>query len=465
MQYELKSIFRSKVTLICMFICIILGLQTFIQMEVDYQASLVDKDSNMLRYEQNVAFYQEQIEANESQWDYYLNSVYRTKAQQAVFLAEHEYLKWLRNAWQECYDYIDNFGYDRQEVWKLEARIAIISGLCDMSTFSYEKEGYPPATVVFAEELERNQESLRLDELTFSVDAFANSPFMTDDDRKHSITEYLSRKNYVEMWLDAWECPEHLNGNSASPYTFWARFFSFYEHQGIIIGSIVIMFSAFYMTECKKNGSRQLLELAPYSAVQKAGYYYKAILAAIICIMCCAVGIPTLLAAILHGFGGLETIMWVDYGNFEGWIPYEHGEGYSTVFLGKVYFDYIENGETLPLIVTEKAKITLGQFLLPASILGTIKLLWFTLLGFTIGYLGRNRGRTLLVAVLITGGYIVSQYTDIGMKWNPLAVKNAWDVTSGGTNVTWLNAVVVILVGIGILLGAYVFLGRKKDYC
>ena len=88
MQYELKAIFRSKVTLICMFICMILGIQTFIQMEVDYQTSQVDKASNMLRYEQNVAFYQEQIESNESQWDYYLNSVYRTKAQQAVFFAD-----------------------------------------------------------------------------------------------------------------------------------------------------------------------------------------------------------------------------------------------------------------------------------------------------------------------------------------------------------------------------------------
>jgi len=465
MQYELKSIFRSKVTLICMFICVFLGVHAFLQMESEYRASQSDRESNMLRYEQYVANYQEQIEANEAQWDYYLNNVYKTKEQKAVFLAEHEYTKWLRDAWQECYDYIEQNGFDRQGVWKLEARITLVSGLCDMSALSFEEEGYLPATKVFAEQIERNRESLRLDELKFSLDAFADSPFMADEDRRYGITEYLSKKNYVEMWFDAWECPEHLNGYSASPYTFWARFFSFYDYNGMIVGCILIMFSAFYMTECKKNGSRQLRELMPFTAAERAFYYGSAILTACMIILLCAVGIPTLLAGVMHGFDGLKTAMWVDPNNFTSWTPYEHGDGYASVFLGKVYFDYIENGKTLPLIMQAKNKMFLGEFLLPAGVLGALRFLFLTLLGFTIGYLGRKQGRTLLVAVVAAGAYIVSQYTVTGMKWNPLAVKNAWDVTSGGTNMTWLNAVVVLVAGIVILLGLHGILGKKKDYC
>ena len=136
-------------------------------------------------------------------------------------------------------------------------------------------------------------------------------------------------------------------------------------------------------------------------------------------------------------------------------------EAYGFRNLGKVYSDVCVDGEEVYSTMYELKEIPLWKMLGYAGVLSVVKVLFLTLLGFSIGYLCQRNGIAVFLAVLTAGAYVMGQVTKKGMKWNPLAVKSSWDVAVGGCNTTWFNGM-VILTGSVVLLGIVLLWFQKK---
>ena len=405
MRYELKAFFQSKVTLVSLFISILLGIQILVLfLQGVNQRGWTYHQKYFERVEADQA---EDIRVTEDQWDYTM-SLCTTEEKKQVFLNEYEYMKWIRDYSREIVDY---------------------------GTY-------------FAEEFERHKEFLRLDELPFQLSLLADSPFMTPEQKEKNIPYYYQYRAASRTFLGHVEHEKVITVFDASPWSYLQKVFSRYEYSVIIFGCIAILLPAFYMVECRRNRTLQLQQMIPRKQMGIVGHYYSSMLVGVVLLLVAGIGLITLGMGIRYGWGGLETPTYVDPVNFTSMTTEYNAapEAYGFRNLGKVYSDVCVDGEEVYSTMYELKEIPLWKMLGYAGVLSVVKVLFLTLLGFSIGYLCQRNGIAVFLAALTAGAYVMGQVTKKGMKWNPLAVKSSWDVAVGGCNTTWLNGMVVLTV-------------------
>lgn len=470
MYYELKAIFHNKITLVCLFICILLGIQGFVNME--QVAASTDRESMMRILTENIMAVQEEIDSFEEFGDDFLQDFCDTQEKRNAYLNWQNYMIWLQDSYQEEYNLLKSGQKEDSKKYELvDERFGLIHLLCRMNLNCIEAEECIPAEKVFADQLEKHSDLLRLDELPFSLEKLVDyTTYFTEtmqEDYKLWIPDYYEMKRRVEILFETIEYSDTIDIKTTSPYTLLVNLFSPPSNSGIIFGTIFLLFPTFYMVECRKNRSRQLQELRPQNRKNIAGYYYKNIVVAIVLLVICGVGIPMLIAGMRYGWEGLNTLMEVDAGNFNSWIPYEHYDRYQYWNLSPIYEDYQYRGIAGSYLMTMSPmkKILLWQFLICVSIIAVLKVIFLSLTGFIIGYFGKKQGKTIFMAALVAAVYGISQFVEKGMRWNPFSVKSVWLVTTGGSNMTWLNAVVILVISIMALVVLLLKWNGKRDYC
>lgn len=460
MRYELKAFFQSKVTLVSLFISILLG----IQIVVLFLQSVNQRGWTYFQnyFERLEADQAEDIRVTEDQWDYTM-SLCTTEEKKQVFLNEYEYMKWIRDYSREIVDYGNSEGYDPEIYHQMILRSDLINALASCNTCASPDTECPDVETYFAEEFERHKEFLRLDELPFQLSLLADSPFMTPEQKEKNIPYYYQYRAASQTFLGHVEHEKVITVFDASPWSYLQKVFSRYEYSVIIFGCIAILLPAFYMVECRRNRTLQLQQMIPRKQMGIVGHYYSSVLVGVVLLLVAGIGLITLGMGIRYGWGGLETPTYVDPVNFTSMTTEYNAapEAYGFRNLGKVYSDVCVDGEEVYSTMYELKEIPLWKMLGYAGVLSVVKVLFLTLLGFSIGYLCQRNGIAVFLAALTAGAYVMGQVTKKGMKWNPLAVKSSWDVAVGGCNTTWLNGMVVLTVSI-ILLGIVLLCFQKK---
>lgn len=460
MRYELKAFFQSKVTLVSLFISILLG----IQIVVLFLQSVNQRGWTYFQnyFERLEADQAEDIRVTEDQWDYTM-SLCTTEEKKQVFLNEYEYMKWIRDYSREIVDYGNSEGYDPEIYHQMILRSDLINALASCNTCASPDTECPDVETYFAEEFERHKEFLRLDELPFQLSLLADSPFMTPEQKEKNIPYYYQYRAASRTFLGHVEHEKVITVFDASPWSYLQKVFSRYEYSVIIFGCIAILLPAFYMVECRRNRTLQLQQMIPRKQMGIVGHYYSSVLVGVVLLLVAGIGLITLGMGIRYGWGGLETPTYVDPVNFTSMTTEYNAapEAYGFRNLGKVYSDVCVDGEEVYSTMYELKEIPLWKMLRYAGVLSVVKVLFLTLLGFSIGYLCQRNGIAVFLAALTAGAYVMGQVTKKGMKWNPLAVKSSWDVAVGGCNTTWLNGMVVLTVSI-ILLGIVLLCFQKK---
>lgn len=460
MRYELKAFFQSKVTLVSLFISILLG----IQIVVLFLQSVNQRGWTYFQnyFERLEADQAEDIRVTEDQWDYTM-SLCTTEEKKQVFLNEYEYMKWIRDYSREIVDYGNSEGYDPEIYHQMILRSDLINALASCNTCASPDTECPDVETYFAEEFERHKEFLRLDELPFQLSLLADSPFMTPEQKEKNIPYYYQYRAASRTFLGHVEHEKVITVFDASPWSYLQKVFSRYEYSVIIFGCIAILLPAFYMVECRRNRTLQLQQMIPRKQMGIVGHYYSSVLVGVVLLLVAGIGLITLGMGIRYGWGGLETPTYVDPVNFTSMTTEYNAapEAYGFRNLGKVYSDVCVDGEEVYSTMYELKEIPLWKMLGYAGVLSVVKVLFLTLLGFSIGYLCQRNGIAVFLAALTAGAYVMGQVTKKGMKWNPLAVKSSWDVAVGGCNTTWFNGMVVLTVSI-ILLGIVLLCFQKK---
>ena len=460
MRYELKAFFQSKVTLVSLFISILLG----IQIVVLFLQSVNQRGWTYFQnyFERLEANQEEDIRVTEDQWDYTM-SLCTTEEKKQVFLNEYEYMKWIRDYSREIVDYGNSEEYDPEIYHQMILRSDLINALASCNTCASPDTECPDVETYFAEEFERHKEFLRLDELPFQLSLLADSPFMTPEQKEKNIPYYYQYRAASQTFLGHVEHEKVITVFDASPWSYLQKVFSRYEYSVIIFGCIAILLPAFYMVECRRNRTLQLQQMIPRKQMGIVGHYYSSVLVGVVLLLVAGIGLITLGMGIRYGWGGLETPTYVDPVNFTSMTTEYNAapEAYGFRNLGKVYSDVCIDGEEAYITMYELKEIPLWKMLGYAGVLSVVKVLFLTLLGFSIGYLCQRNGIAVFLAALTAGAYVMGQVTKKGMKWNPLAVKSSWDVAVGGCNTTWFNGMVVLTVSI-ILLGIVLLCFQKK---
>ena len=453
MRYEMKAFFQCKVTLVSLFISILLGIQILVLfLQGVNQRGWTYHQKYFERVEADQA---EDIRVTEDQWDYTM-SLCTTEEKKQVFLNEYEYMKWIRDYSREIVDYGNSEGYDPEIYHQMILRSDLINALASCNTCASPDTECSDVETYFSEEFERHKEFLRLDEL-------ADSPFMTPEQKEKNIPYYYQYRAASRTFLGHVEHERVITLFDASPWSYLQKVFSRYEYPVIIFGCIAILLPAFYMVECRRNRTLQLQQMIPRKQMGIVGHYYSSVLVGVVLLLAAGIGLITLGMGIRYGWGGLETPTYVDPVNFTSMTTEYNAapEAYGFRNLGKVYSDVCIDGEDAYITMYELKEIPLWKMLGYAGILSVAKILFLTLLGFSIGYLCQRNGIAVFLAALTAGAYVMGQVTKKGMKWNPLAVKSSWDVAVGGCNTTWFNGMVVLTVSI-ILLGIVLLCFQKK---
>lgn len=461
MKYELKAIFRNKITMVSIFIFIMMALIIFVGIEHD----MVDKETlrkeNKRQVEYELITAEKNVQDWEENWDYYMDTDATTEEKRKALETSRSYDEWRLEGLKKLLEiYGEKNWYTEENIEYLNAQQLLVD-LMEMSMYSWEEEGYETPEVYFAEEIERYRDRLHLDELGFQLSDLADSPFFSRNDHQNAIPSYIEKRSELEMLFKMYDNTDSLIISSGKPYNYLHRLFSIYSYPEVIMGVIMILFSCFYCISCRSDESRRLQEMRPESRNKIAGHYYRSVLAAMGIVLLGFLLIPMVVLGIQNGWGGLASPMRIDPSNFMSWTPYEHNDMYSIIGISKAYSDYDGRMATFYELKT----ITLGKFLLCTLPIGILKMIFLTLTGFCIGYIGKRKGTTVLAGGIVAGVYIVSQFVKSGMKWNPFSVKSAWEVVEGGTNMTGLNAIVILVTANLLLICLIWIYNRKRDYC
>lgn len=449
MHYEVKSIFRNKVTWIFILILLIVNLKTVLELE-EYQLK-----ENKVR-----------------------DTEYAAALSEAATQGEHTGLS-LRKLSPEEKLYYDNYlayrDWDDSQKRKLielyrqgkdseneELNLHILEGMAYMTQRADEENGRPAATKVFEKKLKEHKKIFNIEQLPFDLNQLEGINGETKEVAEAVYTNERALLNYHFYLLDHNE--KFLGPGIVHPLSFLSNQLSLTQLPTILTGCLLLLFTCYITTEERHNGSRQLLELVPRGRNHILWHYMKSLLVSGGTVLCAAFGIPFLLLGIRHGFQGFAYPMFVDPGGFTSFVPYAHEPiAWSFVGLSKVYGElYVKgyDGFISPALVIWP----FWKFMLAALVVSVLKIIFLTLLGVMIGMFFKKKWIAIMLSVLTAGAYGVSQYMLAGLKWNPLSIKSGWDVTLGWTHMTWLNAVLLLSLSILILAGISVYLKRKQDF-
>ncbi|BCN28836.1 hypothetical protein [Anaeromicropila herbilytica] len=446
MKYELKSIFKNKVTWIFIFILIILCLKTVLFLEVNnfnnenakdlaYQAAMQEATIGL----EKRGFYSQKHSANETKW--------------------FENMLAFDNWKVDTYRYISKcYKKNKKSVEKEEFIFNLQTYICVFNLNADPEKGHKAASVVFDKMLDQNESILKLKELPFNYEELVGNPYASEDDK---AALYKSSKYSIEYnctLLKNYGGPININ-----PLWFLSNQLSFDQLPTVLIGVLIILFATSVMVESKKNRSIQLVELVPGKRVHIFTHYYLSIWISSIVIIGIGFGIPLLILGLRHGIHGWNLPILVDPNGFLGLKPYVHTSDWGITGIGKAYGGRkIEGYDSIP--PSTLVFWPVWKFMITAFIVSFLKIVFLNLVGCGIGLLAKRYRTALLISVCFAGIYGISQYVPANLKWNPFSIQSGWDTALGGTHVTWLNAVILLVVSIVIVSIAIIRWNNKRDY-
>ncbi|WMM25906.1 hypothetical protein RBU61_04330 [Tissierella sp. MB52-C2] len=452
MRYQLKSIFRNRITLTVLVIIIILNLYTVINLEREAYSSkskIVDNlELELIQAKEANARNKDSVKA-------------RYKDPEILSLHDNytKLREWLIKNKERMIEIYKNLNPEEYSDELLAMEIMEIRTVMDVNA-DFE-ENRPLSEDIFKEEI--TMLGLK-EELPVDFNKIINNAFYTFNIKEDRHAIYDGLKSIITRLLDLYKTKEkRLELDIASPWTFYVRKVGFEGFSVPVLCTIFLVYTCAMVVEDRKSRSMQLVKVLPKNRGYIFGHYYTAILLSVFIILIISFLIPILFMGIRHGFGGLRNLILVDPKGFTSFNGYEHVDIWGTLGIGRFATSSMNmNHGAMPSNQLELYPLwkVMGLSMIPAI----LKLLFLTLLGVGIGLCISNKNTSILVTSLVAVIYIVFQLYGSDMLFNPLSIGSAWNITLGGMAFTWVRAVVVLVVALIASTTIIYIIINKQDF-
>lgn len=460
LKYEILSILRNKISYMFVLILLIFGLK--ITVDLENTVAAYHDTENIKRELQYEIVMQKQLWETEI-----ISARVRSESIEKIKYSSNlaKYRKWKIDTMQELIDLLEADGQESERFQEKAKSYNLINNLASQQIFIYAERGCEPVEVRFQEELAGLNEELGWEELPFDISALAGNPYASYNILEASVASYENNMKLLEYQFIDYD-KKSLGFENGSPYTFLECLLSDDYHIPIIIDVCILLFSFGYVLEGKSRKQHYFMDVQPKSEWKKYGHYVGASFAAAGILCALGIGVWFLYWGIRYGFEGLTSHMFVDIETYRGLHAYEHLEDYSYVGISRMYADYkyTDGGQGVLLLTRYPLGfVPLYEFLLRLGILALLKVLFLNSLGTGIAILAQNQQKAIGGMVAVTAALGYSQISRFGKPYNPFAVASCWDVTLGGEGITWLAALLdMVLLNIIIAVGVCV-IAKYKD--
>ena len=105
------------------------------------------------------------------------------------------------------------------------------------------------------------------------------------------------------------------------------------------------------------------------------------------------------------------------------------------------------------------------QLFLASGVLAFVKMLFYVMLGAGIGFIFVDKSKIIAGGIVAGVLCVTSQLFLSTNKFNPFSVGNIFNMIMGGEGMTYLNAMLVLIVSIVILYTGIMYVISHKDVC
>lgn len=458
LKYEVLSILRNKMSCLFVLILLVFGLRATIDLEntiAAYQNS--DTVRRDLQYELT---YTKQVRKTETG-----SSRSGESIETRLYMSNvTKYRDWKIDFLQELIDILDEQGIESTEYLQKKKIYDLICAMASNQMLISTDYGCDPVEIRFQEEIEQLGSEIGWDVLPFDMAALVNNPFISADQSEAYAEGYENQMKALEQcWLDFHE--KTLSFQDGSPYAFLALLFSENKEIPMILDICILIFAFGYVLESRTGNRYYAIAVLPGSSLKKYGHYAIALFFAICLLALVGIGSWFLYWGMKYGFGGMGGHMLVDLKTYTGLQAYEHLDHYSYLGIAKMYADY-QGGSGKGIFWVTRYPLgfmPVYRFLMYMGILAVVKVFFLCFVGTGTALLFRNQQMAVGCAVVLTAAWGYSQMKGAGLPYNPLAVASCWDVTLGCAGVTWLRALLGLMLASCVIIMAFCVAEKYTD--
>lgn len=447
MRYEIKSILKSKICLVCFLVFIIINM--FSMNFLNLENSL---EGNIISNEQIIAETQSSISS--------FNNITKklgkkiTPLQIKIIDNYKKYLTWKIEYTKEINNYIKEHG---TKVFDKTIEFEIWIQVFEMDSLA--KNDKQLSQHVFKDELSE----LNPPNITFN-------PTMLNDMQK------ILKNSYEDAYHQAYNNVQNLLhelklGNANKGMNLYKGPWSYLSHQlrlGSVFSFMVLPIGLFYtliiMWQQKQNRSFDLSFLNTKNQKRFICSKFLNILISYLLILSISLFIPILILGFRYGFAGLDSYMLIDWGNFTSFEPnintyYAHG------WIQSLFSEYLTSvNNTMPI---EMVNTLVFIPLVLSLILGIMKIGFIIILGLLISFFTKKQWTCYALGLCVIIMYIYSQqisiFPPLYPMFNPLSISSSLTVIVGNGTQTSLNVILLLMSWSIFIYICVIFIVKRKD--
>ncbi|MDO5028569.1 MAG: hypothetical protein Q4E36_04810 [Bacillota bacterium] len=363
---------------------------------------------------------------------------------------------------------VDGYRKNEGEIRKLN----IYLDLYYMSLHTDYNGGYKYATEVFKNEIE---DYLDLKELPFDLYALEDlhqvswshinrAKSVEDIESIHSAYQ-VNKKDLERKFFLLKNNLKEVDETTTSPWTYLANSYSYLTIKPKLFLPLFIILSTYTLIYARREKSLDLIKLRPGKRYKIYGHYVKIILSLSLIILVGPDLLAVLFMGIKNGFFGLANPIGIYRDGLKTLYPYENIgivariRGLGIVF-GVGFYSW--TGDAMEFLALEN--IEFYKFLLLASIPSILKVIFFVVLGVSIGLLIKNEVLGLLTSSIVSLFTILSAILALlKTSYNIFSLDSGWNITLGHTNFSWLGSVLGLSLGICLVVALSLLVLRNRE--
>ena len=449
MEYEMKSILRSKASLVFLLIFLIVNMfsMNFLNLENDVEMNIIHNEQLIVESQNSIS----QIDVIKKQFGE------KIKPEQVEVLNNYkEYLNWKSKNANEAIDCLKKEGVKGFENYPDIKKYDLWNQMFEMDCFA--KTDKQLSQVVFKDELAK----IGYPDISFDAS-------LLNDMQKFFNRDYEDAYHHTYMNLQnafheiATANNKNILNIAQGPWAYLCR----QLRLGSLFSLMVIPIGAFYtlivIWQQKQSKSFELSYLNSKSSnrfllsrIIEIGISYTLIIFI-------SLFVPALILGFRHGFDGLNSYMLIDWNNFVGFktnlTSYNYGYAYS------MFYEHLISMDNYMPINMENTYIFIPLIL--SLGLGMMKIIFTVTLGLLCSISVRKSWVSYALGLFIVLIHIYSQQITYSIEFfpmlNPFSILASLTVIVGNGTQTSLNAILMLVVWSILMYCVTVVIFNKSD--
>ena len=458
-KYLFKAIFRDKfrniILMVLVLFCVIASSIVFDNNKPLSKDELIYKNLGELQYGKSM--YEGMQE--------FIDSASIDKNEKKGQIEYRKFTKWAYERNEKNLEMLKNGKYFTKEY---QAELKKYELLADFFCLQRDSDVHQKTVAQACDaEMKKYNDYLQIDKLPFDYKWFPYVPQTSDMRTLYN----QANGNYILQAKLLFSSIENgiIDYSTKSPYVFLSTVLGDINGFSVVLSLIILFFSVSIVMKWKNQKSFYCVCNMNATNSSFFNKYLKNIMLFLILIFTVSIGAFFIYWIKEGGLEGVRSLTPYAAENFKSFKTFDHLPMFNRLGISKMYYDYyfdwgneasIDSGTRHPYAIMK-----VWQLFLLFGILAFIKTLFYTLIGAGIGFIFVDKSKIVISGLAVGVISLVSQLYFTKLKFNPFSVGNCLETTMGGQGMTWLNAMVVLIISIIVLYAGTVLVIRNKDVC